>query len=98
VCRPTVGVLTDLILAGARPFMFGTNGTGELAHNANSIAAARLGDAVETPEKAYELAVAHAGNTAAQAAQIRLCRGLDDRGAETAAELVRSICSSRATP
>src|SRR5262249_38332480 len=88
LCRPSVGILTDLLLAGVRPFMFYERQNLEMRDNAASLARANLGTLASDAAEAISLAMNQSGDQQAREAFAQRCRTIDGDGAEQAAAIL----------
>jgi hypothetical protein len=88
VCRPGAGTLSDVLLAGGRPFMFAEPGNLEMRDNMDQLGALGLGEACRTPFAAWDAAVSYLNNRTAREAHRYLSAGLNDRGAEETADFL----------
>lgn len=96
VCRPTVGVLTELLGAGVYPVLFHEPGNREMSDNAAAIVRERLGVRASGPREALQLAAKVLVDRATRAFHAERCRSIDMEGANQAVEILLDLPGSAA--
>lgn len=88
VIRPSIGTVTDTLLAGARLFMFYEPDNLEMPYNAQRIANAGLGSVFSKPKDAYKAGISFLLDQNKQMKQKTSLLALNKTGADQAADIL----------